>query len=260
VLRSLAFAAVTAALTLGAARAQDGCDAANCRKITAAEDAAHRTMLRALVGARPTPDPARWERAATSDGMREREAHLAQTARTFGQAGQAQLFHACEPTWKGCFPSQTQSTLTVGYQAKGSGAKTEQKAKRAKPGSIEALMELGQAVADSMQYGVSLSIRLVPHPADNGCFQGEGYPRPVERKKDFLHELYDADGQATASLVFGERACEEPEDYPEVNGRTPLAPVRAVVVEVQGPSAEVKKLIAAIDRQPFAARLGPVVR
>jgi len=236
-------------LPAGARGQEGGCgEISNCRRVTAAEDASLRSALTALERALPAPEAARWERAATSDGMAERQ----------GRAPGRPLFWECNPTWKGCFPKETE--VTIGYQAKGSADAARKKTERRPKDPLAALLEAGAAAADAMQYGVSTSVRLVPHPVDNGCFEDEGYPRPLEKAKDFLLEWYDSDGQATASLVFGERACREPEEWPEVSAGTPMAPVRAVVVELRGPTAEVKRLAAAVDRKVFAARLGPVVR
>ncbi|MGC3999726.1 MAG: hypothetical protein QM767_20675 [Anaeromyxobacter sp.] len=255
--RLLALAALAAlALALAApAPAQAGCgEVSNCRLITSGEDAALRQALTALERALPVPDGG-WERAASSDGMAEREARL-RSPIIPGAPAAKQYFHECEPTWRGCWPRETE--LTIGYQRKGNGAKTQAKAGKADAGSMGGLLELAQAVTDSMQYGVTVSVRLAPHPVDNGCEQSEGYPRPVEKSKDFLLETYASDGQATTSLVFGERACQEPDDLQQVTSATPMAPVRAVVVKLEGPEAVVKQLAAKIDRKVFSGRLGPV--
>jgi hypothetical protein len=246
---------VAVALVLAAAspsRAQTP-DELGLRELTVAEDRSLAALLGGLEKLLPAPAAASWERSSGSTDLAERERQ-----RVAKLHPEARMFDVCQGALTGCFPGDVRLELLY----RQAGAEQAAAARLARAEQSDDPMVRAVAAAQELSGAFSPGLRVVLEvhgaPAYQGCLSGEGSPRAVERRADFLHEEYVADdGEASARLVFGARDCAG-EPPRRAGPGAPLAPVRAIVVDVSGPVADVRQLLARVDRKAFTARVGPV--
>lgn len=237
----------------GIAHAQETWEQLGLRPLTDQEDRALRRVLGGLERLLPVPDGKRWARIE-SDAMMEKEKRLGTLL------GGTQMFGECEPAQGGCFPDDV--SVQLNYAPKDANAKAQSAQKDLPDDPLEKLVVLAeeaQKASEAFGEQLVIAVNASGEPEYGECPDD---PKPEETRPDFMYdrdEDEDDTGRTRDRFIFGARVCSgDMPLWPRVTMKTPLAPIRAIELVIEGPVEDVRKLAARIDRKAFAARLGAV--
>ncbi len=249
-LSTILSAALLGALLCNPALAQNPCAeiGPDCRVLTAAEVKAFKELVLSVKDLLPVPDAARY----IPNGAIE--------ASTMPFVAETKITGAV-PTggsWpSGCFPIYPYNSLLFGYDAK---------AAQSKPASkTEDPLAAVQAMMSVMENKIELSVWLRPHPYLVNVEDGKTVDVPdqdaynIEKSTEFL-SWQTGDENVALHMIFGPRTGKEAETINMDKPAPKFAPLKSIELNIGGPRAEVAALKKKINRQAFAALLGPVVK
>jgi hypothetical protein len=229
---------------------QNPCDeiGAGCRVLTSTEVKAFKELVLAVKSLLPVPDAARY----SPDGAIEA------STMPFVALTKIQGAVCTGLTWQtGCFPDSPYNTLLFGYDAKTTQGKPAAKDKDP--------LAAVQAMAAVIESKVEVSVELRPHAYLVYTEDGKAVDVPdldaynIEKNDQFL-SWQTGEDRVALNMVFGPRTAKEAETL-TLNSPSPkFAPLKSITLSIVGPKNEVAALKKLINRQKFAALLGPVVK
>jgi hypothetical protein len=238
------------AMFFNPASAQNPCGemGPDCRVLTAAEVTAFKKLVLAVNALLPVPDASRY----VPDGAIE--------ASTMPFVAETKIPGAVSVggSWPaGCFPISPNNTLHFGYDAKASPGKPA--------GNANDPLAAVQAMMAVMENKIELSVWLMPHPYLVNVEDGKMVEVPdqeaynIEKSAEFL-SWQTGDDNVNLHMIFGPRTAKEAETLNTDKPASKFAPLKSIELIISGPKDEVAALQSRINRQAFAALLGPVVK
>lgn len=229
---------------------QNPCDeiGAGCRVLTSAEVKSFKELVLTVKSLLPVPEASRY----VPDGAIE-----ASTI-PFVALTKIQGVACTGVTWQaGCFPDYPYNTLLFGYDGK-----TTQK----KPATKEKdPLAAVQAMAAAIESKIEISVELLPYAYLVNLEDGKVVDVPdqdaynIEKNDQFL-SWQTGDDRVAIDMIFGPRTVKEAETLRVDSPSPKFAPLKSITLSIVGPKNEVAALKKLIDRQKFAALLGPVVK
>jgi len=237
------------AMLINPALAQNPCKeiGLDCRVLTAAEVTVFKELVLAVNALLPMPDAARY----VPDGAIE-VSNMPFVAET--KIPEAVSVGRSWPA--GCFPISPNNTLHFGYEAKAVQEKPADKTNDPLA-AVQAMMAI-------MENKIELSVWLMPHPYLLNIEDGKIVEVPdqeaynIEKSSEFL-SWQTGDDHVMLNMIFGPRTAKEAETLNTDKPAPKFAPLKSIELIISGPKDEVAALHKRIDRQAFAALLGPVV-
>jgi hypothetical protein len=212
---------------------------AGCRVLTSAEVKSFKELVLAVKTLLPVPEAARY----SPDGAIEA------STMPFVALTKIQGAVCTGVTWQaGCFLEYPYNTLLFGYDAKSTQGKPATKEKDP--------LAAVQAMAAVIESKIEVSVELRPHAALDVPAQ-DAYN--IEKNDQFL-SWQTGDDRVAIDMIFGPRTVKEAETLRVDSPSPKFAPLKSITLSIVGPKNEVAALKKLIDRQKFAALLGPVVK
>jgi hypothetical protein len=243
-------ATLLGALLPGPASARNPCEeiGADCRALTASEIKAFRDLVLAVKALLPVPDAARY---APDGAIEASTMPFVALTKISGAAITGRSWPA------GCFPGYPENSLLFGYDAKA--------AQGNRAGNAQDPLAAIRGMMAVVEKKIELSVRLQPYPYLMNVEDGKTVEvrdqnaYDVEKKADFL-SWQTGDETVTLNMIFGARTVKEAETLNADKPSPKFAPLRSIELIIGGPKGEVAALKKRINRQAFAALLGPVVK
>lgn len=219
----------------------DACARFSCRELTRPEQAMLGRVMAKLMSLLPTPDPARYEQTGlksaqglgavmVTDAMWQSSSFPANIvdpmALGFGKAG--------------AFPRSF--ALVYSYSLKDEGERTRlglgQRFHKGPDGELEAF-----------DVRIEASAWAIPAPTEPGS---------KARGGDLWEKAFwgEEKGTSKLTLIVGPKAAKK--EPPQGAPGERLAPIKAIRIDLQGPTSEVRALAKKVDRRALKAVLGPV--
>jgi hypothetical protein len=221
---------------------------AGCRLLTPAEVRSFKELVLTVNTLLPVPDAARY----IPDGAIEA------STMPFVALTKIQGAVCTGVTWQaGCFPETPYTTLLFGYDAKSTQGKQATKEKDP--------LAAVQAMSAAIESKIEVSIELRPHAYLVDTEDGKAVDVPdmdaynIEKNGQFL-SWQTGDDRVALNMIFGPRTVKEAETLRLDSPSPKFAPLKSITLSIVGPKNEVAALKKLIDRQKFAALLGPVVK
>ena len=247
--------AVLSTILIGAmlsstASAQNPCDeiGSDCRVLTAVEVRAFKELVLAVKALLPVPDATRY----TPDGAIE--------ASTMPFVAETKIPGAVSTggSWQaGCFPVYPKNSLSFGYDAR---------ATQGNPGGKEKdPLAAVQAMMAVVENKIELVVWLRPHAHLVDVEDGKPMDVPdldaynIEKSDQFV-SWQTGDDNVALHMIFGPRTIKEAETLHLDKPSPKFAPLKSIELIISGPRGEVAALKKKIDRNAFAALLGPVLK
>jgi hypothetical protein len=237
----------------GLAAAQDPCSeqGAGCRLMTSAEMRGLKERFLALQAALPVPDS---DRYALANGVDE--------TYTMPFVASANIVGGpltCLSWPAGCFIEQID--VSFPYDVRSSDKPVE---KPEPKDATEAALAAVQGMFGDIEKRVEVDASLLPYPylvqnVDGKCVDVSD-PEAVNIEKSPTFLSWESGDGTNLTMIFGPRTCKETETLRVEKPASNFAPVMCITLEISGPNAEVAALKKKINRQAFAALLGPVVK
>jgi hypothetical protein len=221
---------------------------AGCRVLTSAEVKSFKELVLAVKTLLPVPNAARY----VPDGAIEA------STMPFVALTKIQGAVCTGVTWQaGCFLDYPYNTLLFGYDAKSTQGKPATKEKDP--------LAAVQAMAAVIESKIEVSVELRPHSYLVNVEDGKALDVPdqdaynIEKNDQFL-SWQTGDDRVAIDMIFGPRTVKEAETLRVDSPSPKFAPLKSITLSIVGPKNEVAALKKLIDRQKFAALLGPVVK
>lgn len=229
---------------------QNPCDeiGAGCRVLTSTEVKSFKELVLAVKTLLPVPEAARY----IPDGAIEA------STMPFVALTKIQGAVCTGVTWQaGCFLDYPYNTLLFGYDAKSTQGKPA--AKENDP------LAAVQAMAAAIESKIEISVEFLPYAFLVNLEDGKVVDVPdqdaynIEKNDQFL-SWQTGDDRVAIDMIFGPRTVKEVETLRVDSPSPKFAPLKSITLSIVGPKNEVAALKKLIDRQKFAALLGPVVK
>ncbi|MBI5544025.1 MAG: hypothetical protein HY901_09070 [Deltaproteobacteria bacterium] len=220
----------------------DACATSKCRELTRPEAAMMGRVLSKLMALLPSPDSARYEQRGLKSAQ--------------GPGG----IMIKDAMWQAAdFPANVVDTMALGFGKAGAFPRTfalvysytlKDEAERAQLGMVTAEHKLDSGDVEYFDRRIEASAWAIPAPLEPGMVAlagGDTWEKKLageEKGTSRLTVVVGPSGRKTA-LPLG-----EPSDK--------LAPVKAVRVTFQGPTAEVRALASRLDRSALKGLIGPI--